>query len=178
MNILNQYNGRYECDENGTVWSNNGSRKARKYSVGKDGYHRVILSRDGKNTTYYVHRLVWEQFNGEIPVGMTVNHKDMDKGNNALDNLELMTQVENLEHARRNKKWKYSDRGYRVIRKRLLDSEWEDNGWSTFKDAADAMGLKNNGGNICNASRRGVVAYGYLWKRVDRFELNKLKYGV
>ena len=35
------------------------------------------------------HRVVWSVFNGELPEGKIVNHKDHNKTNNSLDNLEL-----------------------------------------------------------------------------------------
>ena|SRR6266540_254215 len=37
-----------------------------------------------------LHRIVWEFFNGPIPKGMHVHHRDQDVDNNSIDNLELM----------------------------------------------------------------------------------------
>lgn len=37
-----------------------------------------------------LHRVVWEHYNGEIPQGFHVHHKDGDRANNAIENLELM----------------------------------------------------------------------------------------
>jgi hypothetical protein len=49
-----------------------------------------------KNKTYYrVHRLVWESFNGAIPEGYVVDHKNGDKKDNRLKNLQLLTWSEN-----------------------------------------------------------------------------------
>lgn len=47
----------------------------------------------------FVHRLVWEAFNGPIPDGLTINHKDGDKANNHLDNLEPATHLQQSDHA-------------------------------------------------------------------------------
>jgi hypothetical protein len=58
---------------------------------GRDGYLRVNLSRDGRPKHFLVHRLVYAAFRGRIPAGLQVNHIDGDKGNPALDNLELLT---------------------------------------------------------------------------------------
>ena len=45
------------------------------------------------------HRLVYRHFNGSIPIGLTVNHKDGCKKNNDPENLELATQSEQMIHA-------------------------------------------------------------------------------
>lgn len=46
------------------------------------------------------HRFVWECFNGVIEDNsLVINHKDGDKRNNSIDNLELVTHKENTEHA-------------------------------------------------------------------------------
>jgi hypothetical protein len=44
-----------------------------------------------------VHRIVWERENGRIPDGFQVHHKDGNKENNDIDNLELLS---TLEHKR------------------------------------------------------------------------------
>ena len=53
----------------------------------------------------YVHRLVWETFNGDIPDGFEIDHEDTHKDNNALSNLKLCTHKENCNNpkSRQNK---------------------------------------------------------------------------
>jgi hypothetical protein len=46
-----------------------------------------------------VHRLVVMAFIGPIPDGLQVNHKDGNKTNNSISNLEIVTQAENMRHA-------------------------------------------------------------------------------
>lgn len=46
-----------------------------------------------------IHRLLAEYFLGGIPDGMCVNHKDGNKKNNCLSNLEIVTHQENTQHA-------------------------------------------------------------------------------
>ena len=58
-----------------------------------------------KNKTYRrLHRLVWEAFKGEIPKGYVIDHKNADKKDNRLDNLQLLTHQENaLKYHRKDK---------------------------------------------------------------------------
>jgi hypothetical protein len=64
------------------------------------GYHQLNLSIKGKKKMYLCHRLIYECFNGVIPKGLQVNHKDVDdKTNNHLHNLELATDFQNKQHA-------------------------------------------------------------------------------
>lgn len=46
-----------------------------------------------------MHRLVIEAFQGSIPKGLAVNHKDGNKKNNVLVNLEVVTYSQNIRHA-------------------------------------------------------------------------------
>lgn len=63
------------------------------------GYLDIKLWKSGKRVHRYVHRLVWQTFVGEIPAGYEVNHKDHNKANNSLSNLELVTHSMNLKKA-------------------------------------------------------------------------------
>lgn len=67
----------------------------------KDGYMRVQLNKNHKRYVCLVHRLVAEAF---MPsdCNLTVNHKDGDKSNNHIDNLEWITLADNIRHAMDN----------------------------------------------------------------------------
>lgn len=66
------------------------------------GYLQVGLHKDGRAKMLYVHRLVWEAFNGEIPEGYEINHISEDKTDNRLENLNLMTPKENINYGTGN----------------------------------------------------------------------------
>lgn len=63
------------------------------------GYLQVRAVVDGRRWYACAHRLAWQHFHGDIPDGLTVNHKDGDKTNNAPSNLELATGAEQAAHA-------------------------------------------------------------------------------
>lgn len=64
----------------------------------KTGYYLSSLI-NGKR--YRLHRYVWEYYNGIIPKGYDIHHKDHNKNNNEIENLELLLKE---EHIKRHKK--------------------------------------------------------------------------
>lgn len=60
----------------------------------KTGYYLSSVI-DGKR--YRLHRYIWEYYNGEIPKDYDIHHKDHNKFNNEIDNLELLSKVEHLK---------------------------------------------------------------------------------
>lgn len=67
------------------------------------GYPKVPLCKDGIVTDWRVHRLVLLAFIGESD--LECNHKDGNRSNNNLNNLEYCTRSENVEHACRTGLW-------------------------------------------------------------------------
>lgn len=97
------YNGLYFVNELGDVitynWRNAKKRAVLKPATDKKGYLRVGLQIEGKLITQKVHRLIAMAF---IPNPLNkpmVNHKDWDKKNNNVSNLEWCTAKENTKHA-------------------------------------------------------------------------------
>lgn len=85
--------GSYTIYEDGRVYSHI-SNKFLKQTLSKQAGYLVYGSKLG-----FVHRLVATHFIGNIPKGMTVNHKDGNKLNNHVDNLEIVSRSENQKHA-------------------------------------------------------------------------------
>lgn len=82
-------------DRNGRFWKG----KTLSKNVVSSGYHRVVLCVNNCSKHMYVHRLVADAFIPNPENKETVNHKDGDKTNNAVDNLEWATQGENIKHS-------------------------------------------------------------------------------
>ena len=90
------FDGFYQISNMGRVKSVNGIRSL---SYTRDGYAKVRLLHDGKDKTYKVHRLVAEAFIPNTDNKETVNHKDGDKTNNKVENLEWADRSEQMLHA-------------------------------------------------------------------------------
>ena len=88
----------YSVSASGKVFSSK-TDKILKPSLDNWGYPVVSLSNGEKKRTAKVHLLVAEAFIGPKPQGLQVNHKDGDKTNNHVDNLEYVTPSENSLHA-------------------------------------------------------------------------------
>jgi len=61
------------------------------------GYRHVKVN----DVLYKEHRVIWVMHFGDIPAGLHINHKDENKSNNRLSNLELVTQAQNNAHGTR-----------------------------------------------------------------------------
>lgn len=70
-----------------------------KTSIGTNGYETVSLYKNGKRSTLMVHRLMAKTFLELKEDRNVVNHKDSNKNNNNISNLEWCSQIENYNHA-------------------------------------------------------------------------------
>lgn len=82
----------------GKTWAGESTHRAIKNRLIK-GYSIVDLCKNGKYFRGSVHRMMWEAFNGPIKSKLEVNHKDLNRSNNQLTNLELVTHQQNIQHA-------------------------------------------------------------------------------
>lgn len=85
---------------NGQFLSREGGEKFDGMSVttNRKGYKTIKIA----SRTIQVHVLVWERANGKRPYGLQIHHIDHDKGNNSLNNLELVSQT---DHQRIHAGW-------------------------------------------------------------------------
>lgn len=90
---------KYEVSNYGKIRSTkNGKTKLLKVCVNNWGYELVCLSDGKKRYTSYIHRLVAEVFIPTTNKALVVNHKDKNKKNNTVNNLEWTTVMENMWH--------------------------------------------------------------------------------
>lgn len=125
------------------------------------GYPFVSLTRDYRSVGHYVHRLVAAAFLGPCPEGMEVNHKDSNRQNNHVDNLEYVTRAENMLHA------------YRVGGRIQRYGEQSPNSRLTTAQAFEIWQLRQSGIGVRELGRRYAISprviskiqSGTAWKR-------------
>jgi hypothetical protein len=100
------YENIYEVSSHGRIRSLDRDDAAGRSRTGKllrpgmsNGYPYVLLSKDRKQTVIRIHTLVAAAFLGECPPDYEVNHKDFNRTNNHVNNLEYVTHRENIYHA-------------------------------------------------------------------------------
>lgn len=124
----------------------------------KYGYMIVNLSKDGTRKKHKVHRLVMLAFAGECPDGLQVNHKDENKANNRVGNLEYVTCKENINYGARTEK---------AISKRRKPVFQIDNGDIVARYPSIAEAQRQTGCWDIEISRccRGIIksSGGYQW---------------
>ena len=158
------YEGQYEVSDKGRVRSlKYGKERMLKLIRTPQGYLLVSLCKNGEHKMYYVHRLVSQAFipnQNNLP---EVNHKDEDKENNSVHNLEWCTDKYNTNYGTRNQR--VSDK----LSKPVLQYEKSGAFVREWKSTQDVQRNLNYG--QCNISRccNGILktAYGYIWKYKD-----------
>jgi hypothetical protein len=89
----------YRISPDGTVISFKYNKvKILKPISRSNGYVSVTLMQDGKGKSMYVHRLVAITFLKNKENKAAVNHKNGNKTDNTVDNLEWVTHTENIRH--------------------------------------------------------------------------------
>ena len=75
-------------------------------SITKDGYVRCLIKVNGVGRSYFAHRLVAETFIPNPDNLPQINHKDEDKRNNRVDNLEWCTAKYNMNYGSRQERYR------------------------------------------------------------------------
>lgn len=124
--------------------------------------HRVDLWKDGKPHTFLVHRLVATTFLEDlINTNMTVNHKDGNRYNNNVENLEWVSRADNIIYGFENNQYQNQ--------KSTIIKELQTNNVYSFNSMAKAsMFFKKHHGFI----------YGLIKKGKHTFKIDNLVYVI
>ena len=99
---LKGFEDKYKISSKGNVFNKENDTFV-KTRVSKDGYVKTTLYYNKKSYSKEIHRLVAETFIvKDNKKKLEVNHKDGNKQNNSVDNLEWITHRENIMHAWNN----------------------------------------------------------------------------
>lgn len=156
------YKGLYQISTLGRVKSlpRNGVGKTEKMlsiATNRYGYCKVVLHKNGISKNYFVHRLVAMAFiDNNNPNMCCVNHKDENKSNNRLDNLEWCSVAYNNSYGSRTQK----------TRKKVLQIDPKNNivkVWDGIRVASRATGITSQQiSQCCNGTKYRKTAGGYI----------------
>lgn len=152
-----------------------------KKSENIDGYYVYRLYKDKKCCTKRKGRMVAEHFM-EIPEWLSgdyaiVNHKDGNKKNDSIDNLEWTNTSGNAIHAWDNgliNREKY-DAGRKLLMKPIYKIDRHNNKiLKEYESSREASRIENiNNSNLSNAARTGKICCGYVWVYKEDYDENK-----
>ena len=77
-----------------------------------DIYCAQLKLRAKTKNNYYVHRFIWECYNGLVPVGFEIDHINDNRSDNRLCNLQLVTPSENKKKAAKNTDYSFTNYNY------------------------------------------------------------------
>lgn len=149
--------GYYKIRKDGAVL-NVGNGNILHGSVNSHGYLVVSMQKDGQRITGKVHRLLAQAFLPNPNDFDCVNHKDGNKLNNSLDNLEWCTKAQNNRHAH---EVLHKDYTARPVCQSTLDGEIIAM-WANTTIAAKSVNITAPCiANCCEG--RAKTAGGYAW---------------
>lgn len=90
---------RYYCDEDGNIYSDHSHKILKPLLRGRSGkkYLYIDINFGEGQKHYYIHRIVYETWIGDIPNNTYVLHKDDNQFNNNINNLYLSNQKQNIK---------------------------------------------------------------------------------
>ena len=156
----------YEVSNTGLIRNKN-SGKILKGRLSKSGYLQVSIKIDktGSFSNRYIHRLVATYFISNPENKREVNHKDGNKENNNVENLEWMTSSENQIHKHKILgKVKTSNR---KIGKFDKDTDELLEEFDSILEAVHSMGKTSRVSIDQVLQGKHKYAYGYAWKYLD-----------
>jgi len=155
------YEGLYQVSNLGRVKSIFKNKKILTPRL-RNGYLRVSLTKNKKAINHSVHRLVAQVFIPNPNNLPEVNHKDENKENNCVNNLEYCTRNYNMKYGT----WK--DRRFIKFAKPVAQYDLDGNfikNWNSIKTAKTQLKI-NNISAVCKGKAK--QSGGYVWKYITK----------
>lgn len=165
------YEGLYQVSNLGNVKSLNynhtGKERILKKYKGQDGYLRNNLCKDGEIKHMLNHRLVAQAFIPNDDLFKTeINHKDENKTNNCLENLEWCTSKENCNYGSRNERMVKAQINHPNKSKQVVQYSLDGvflKTWQSIHEIERQLGFANQ--NIIRCCKgKYKTSYGFIWK--------------
>lgn len=149
------YDLKYQVSNLGNI--RNKSGKILSQETTKNGYKRVTLSMNGKTKHHMVHRLVAICFLPNPSNFPCVNHKDENKTNNNVNNIEWCTYSHNVN---------YGNRNYKIMSrsKKVAQMDFYGNILATYISVDFASKIMNVDPSNIYKCCRGEISYAYDFK--------------
>lgn len=129
----------------------------------KNGYLKITLCKDGGKISKLVHRIVIKEFIPNFNNLPQINHKDENKENNRIDNLEWCTSKYNINYG--YGKYKHAEH----LKRKVLQYDINMNfikEWDSATEAWRSLTIhKNNIMKCCKKQQK--TAGGYIWRYAD-----------
>lgn len=151
----------YEVSNLGNVRNTKFNNRLLKPSI-INGYYRIRLCKDGKYKAYFLHKLVAETFLSNPNKYSQVNHKDEDKSNNTLSNLEWCDSSYNINYGKRNSIVSAK------LSKKIAQYDLNGNLINTFSSQIEAhniSGISMTSISDC-VNGKQKTAGGFIWRRI------------
>lgn len=151
--ITNQYNSFYIEEKILKIWKNN------------KGYGLVTLSKNGTHKKFQVHRLVALHFLPNPSNLPEVNHKDENKLNNSVDNLEWCDRLYNVRYGTGIERQKKKQLNDIKKSKSVLQYDLEGNFIKEWKSTMECCRNGYNQGHVAECCRGERKTHkGFIWK--------------
>ncbi len=156
------------------------NEKIMKLHKSYNGYLRVELCKNNITKKYLVHRLVAYAFLNEHDNNLEINHKDGNKQNNKIENLEWVSRSENEKHAYKIGLAKNTEKQRIAVsncnkNKRIkpviqLDKNFNFiKEWKSATEAQNELGINRKNINQCVIGKN-KTAGGYVWRTKEQFD--------
>lgn len=161
------YEGAYMISNYGRVWSNHKQGYLTQSSNGR-GYLKVQLWKNNKSKAEYIHRLVALAFIPNPEGKPQVNHKDEDKQNNYVDNLEWCDNDYNNAYGTKRERQGETLLNNGKTSYRVNQYDLDGNYIASYRSMREAERINGLGnGAISTCLRKGYKQWGgYIWRKV------------
>ena len=163
---IKDYEGKYQINTTGQIKNSKG--KILLGYINNKGYQMVHLRTKESNKLHSVHKLVAQTFIPNPKHLPEINHKDENKLNNAVPNLEWCDGTYNKNYGTRNKRISntkinntYNTKPVICIETKVI--------YKSTREAERQTGIDNSQiSAVCNHKKNYKTAGGYHWKYIER----------